>query len=94
MHRAEAVFGQMKTDKQYKRFRHRGFSKIQMDFAIFAMAFNLQKLLRKVPAEGIEPLKPAKMGCQAGFLKPCVGGLDDIMPAENNNNEIGTGYKL
>jgi hypothetical protein len=20
--------------------------------------------------------------------------LDDIMPAENNNNEIGTGYKL
>lgn len=64
----EAVFGQMKTDKQYKRFRHRGFSKIQMDFAIFAMAFNLQKLLRKVPAEGIEPLKPAKMGCQADSL--------------------------
>ena len=38
----EAVFGQIKTDKQYKRFRHRGFSKIQMDFGILAMAFNLK----------------------------------------------------
>lgn len=48
----EAVFGQMKFNKQYKRFRHRGFSKVQMDFGIFAMAFNIQKLARKAIKNG------------------------------------------
>ena len=40
----EAVFGQMKFNMAYKRFRHRLFAKVQMDFGIFAMAFNLKKL--------------------------------------------------
>lgn len=44
----EAVFGQMKYNMAYKRFRHRGFAKVQMDFAVFAMAFNLQKLFRSL----------------------------------------------
>ena len=44
----EAVFGQMKFNKQYKRFRHKGFSKVQMDFALFAMAFNIQKLWKNM----------------------------------------------
>ena len=43
----EAVFGQIKFDKQYNRFRHRGFEKVNMDFAILAMAFNIQKLYNK-----------------------------------------------
>lgn len=50
----EAVFGQIKTDKQYKRFRHRGFPKIQMDFGILAMAFNLQKLIKNVGKDQIK----------------------------------------
>lgn len=44
----EAVFGQMKFDMGYKRFRHRGFDKVQMDFGLFAMAFNLKKLCAKL----------------------------------------------
>lgn len=36
----EAVFGQMKYDMAYKRFRHFGFDKVKMDFAFFAIAFN------------------------------------------------------
>jgi hypothetical protein len=47
----EAVFGQMKTNKNYKRFRHAGFAKVNMDFGIFAIAFNLQKLLKNVKGE-------------------------------------------
>ena len=43
----EAVFGQMKYNKDYHRFRHVGKDKIAMDFAIFAIAFNLLKLSRK-----------------------------------------------
>ena len=42
----EAVFGQMKNNKSYHRFRHVGKEKIAMDFAIFAIAFNLLKLSR------------------------------------------------
>jgi hypothetical protein len=43
----EAVFGQGKSNKQYFRFRHFGKDLITMDFAIFAIAFNLGKLLAK-----------------------------------------------
>lgn len=40
----EAVFGQMKNNMQYKRFRHFGKDKVRMDFTFFATAFNLKKL--------------------------------------------------
>ena len=43
----EAVFGQTKANKQYYRFRHFGLDKIKMDFAIFAIAFNIGKLCNK-----------------------------------------------
>lgn len=57
----EAVFGQMKFDKHYERFRHKGFAKVNMDFGIFAMAFNLQKLLRKATNKGNNDLLKAIM---------------------------------
>lgn len=41
----EAVFGQMKHDMQYKRFRHFGKDKVTMDFAFFATAFNIKKMI-------------------------------------------------
>ena len=41
----EAVFGQMKYDMQYKRFRHFGKDKVDMDFAFFAIAFNIKKMI-------------------------------------------------
>ena len=40
----EAVFGQMKHNMQYKRFRHFGKDKAAMDFAFFAIAFNVKKM--------------------------------------------------
>jgi len=43
----EAVFGQSKANKQYYRFRHFGKEKVIMDFSIFAIAFNIQKMHRK-----------------------------------------------
>lgn len=43
----EAVFGQMKQDKHYKRFRHFGKDKVTMDFAFFAIAFNIKKMAAK-----------------------------------------------
>ena len=43
----EAVFGQTKYNKTYKRFRHFGKDKVKMDFAFFAIAFNIGKMYRK-----------------------------------------------
>jgi hypothetical protein len=49
----ESVFGQSKSNKQYDRFRHFGSAgkeaddKVKMDFAIFAIAFNIGKLYNK-----------------------------------------------
>ena len=40
----ETVFGQMKYNMQYRRFRHFGKDKVTMDFAFFAIAFNIKKL--------------------------------------------------
>ena len=44
----EAVFGQMKQNMQYKRFRHFGKDKVTMDFAFFAIAFNIKKMCSKI----------------------------------------------
>jgi len=44
----EAVFGQMKYDMAYKRFRHFGMDKVKMDFAFFGIAFNLKKMCSKM----------------------------------------------
>ena len=41
----EAVFGQMKYDMQYKQFRHFCKDKVFMDFAFFATAFNIKKMI-------------------------------------------------
>lgn len=41
----EAVFGQMKADMHYKRFRHFGMDKVYMDLGLFGMGFNLKKYL-------------------------------------------------
>ena len=43
----EAVFGQIKWNKGYKRCRHKGLEKIVMDFGILAIAFNIGKMISK-----------------------------------------------
>ena len=50
----EAVFGQIKFNKSYRRFRHFGKDKVTMDFAFFAIAFNLQKMCSKMNNGNLE----------------------------------------
>lgn len=40
----EADFGQIKSNKHYNRFRHFSKSKVEMDFAILVIAFNIRKM--------------------------------------------------
>ena len=44
----EAVFGQMKFNMAYRRFRHFGKDKVTMDFSFFAIAFNIKKMCSKI----------------------------------------------
>ena len=48
----EAVFGQIKNNMNYKRFRHFGKDKVFMDFAFLAIAFNIKKMCAKLTKEG------------------------------------------
>ena len=48
----EAVFGQMKYNMAYRRFRHMWKDKVTMDFAFFAIAFNLKKMCAKLAKTG------------------------------------------
>ncbi|MDR3944610.1 MAG: transposase, partial [Phocaeicola sp.] len=47
------VFGQIKHNMNYKRFRHFGKDKVFMDFAFFAVAFNIKKMCAKMTKEGM-----------------------------------------
>ena len=65
----EAVFGQMKYDMNYKRFRHFGKDKVTMDFAFFAIAFNIKKMAAKMPKWSKSPVLgplPGATGCKIG----------------------------
>ena len=48
----EAVFGQIKNNMNYKRFRHFGKDKVFMDFA-FPIAFNIKKMCTKLTKKGM-----------------------------------------
>ena len=44
----------MKFDMAYRRFRHFGKDKVTMDFAFFAIAFNLKKMIAKMKLGGLK----------------------------------------
>ncbi len=44
----EAVFGQMKFNMTYRRFRHFNKDKVTMDFAFLAIAFNIKKMCSQI----------------------------------------------
>lgn len=52
----EAVFGQIKYNMDYRRFRHFGKDKVLMDFSFLAIAFNIKKMCAKMNKWGIKGL--------------------------------------
>ena len=43
----EAVFGQIKYDNNFKRFRYRGNKLVKAEFAAIAVAHNIRKMISK-----------------------------------------------
>ena len=71
----EAVFGQMKFNMAYRRFRHFGKDKVTMDFAFFAIAFNIKKLCSKMAKQGQNGENTPNFGM---YIQICP-----ILPLEN-----------
>lgn len=65
----EAVFGQIKYNMGYKRFRHLGKDKVFMDFSFFAIAFNIKKMCAKMRKEGIDWLIKLFYDLAAAFFR-------------------------
>ena len=79
----EAVFGQMKSDMAYRRFRHFGKDKVTMDFAFFAIAFNIKKMCSRT----------AKRDRYGGKHTPCTPVLAFITDYNASEQHVG-GYQL
>ena len=65
----EAVFGQIKYNMNYKRFRHFGKDKVLMDFSFLAIAFNIKKMCAIMTKAGMDWL--IKLFCEltAAFFR-------------------------
>jgi len=66
----EAVFGQMKFNMAYRRFRHFGKDKVSMDFAFFAIAFNIKKLCAKIAKQAKNGGNAPHFGLSAWIVQP------------------------
>ena len=71
----EAVFGQTKYNKAYKRFRHFGKDKVKMDFAFFAIAFNIGKMCRKTNLKELKDIMEVLLGTFRCFIQVYIGYL-------------------
>ena len=71
----EAVFGQTKYNKAYKRFRHFGKDKVNMDFAFFAIAFNIGKICRKTNLKELKAVMELLLVTFRCFIQVYIGYL-------------------
>jgi hypothetical protein len=77
----EAVFGQIKANKQYKRFRHFRTGLITMDFAIFAIAFNIGKMWNRSQ-------KVKQTARNRGKYAAILAGMADVFKKATSNPKI------
>jgi Transposase DDE domain len=75
----EAVFGQTKANKHYNRFRHFDKDKVMMDFAIFAIAFNIGKLYRKAIINNKLFTKTRKQADFCGFILLFIPKTENVI---------------
>ena len=63
----EAVFGQIKSNRKFNRFRLRGLEGVAVEFGLISIALNLSKMMKKAiiePLQGPNALKTILIGIQ------------------------------
>jgi transposase len=68
----EPVFSHIRYDGAYLRFRHFGQGKVEMDFALLAIALNLSKLAREKAKAGKNPENQPQMQCYFVSVKALI----------------------
>lgn len=72
----EAVFGQVKSNNHFTRFRLRTLAKAEVDFGLAAVAHNLRKLARKGVKAFEQALKRAASGFSSKLKPPAMAHAD------------------
>ena len=75
----------MKYNMHYRRFRHFGKDKVTMDFAFFAIAFNIKKMAAKAKKQGDMPIKGGHNVPSVTFLY-AYWGLAEALQNRNHKN--------
>ena len=78
----EPVFSHIRYDGAYLRFRHFGQDKVEMDFALLAIALNLSKLTRKRAKAGKNPENQPEIQHYFDYAK--------VLILKNKNQSIKT----
>ncbi len=78
----EPVFSHIRYDGGYLRFRHFGQDKIEMDFALLAIALNLSKLVRKLALSAKTTEKQHQkrqfIACFQGYIIETKGRIENL----------------
>jgi hypothetical protein len=80
----EPVFSHIRYDGQYLRFRHFGQDKVEMDFAIFAIALNISKMYKKQVQTSKNPKNSQKSAQNSKIFVICRFFIPQTPTTENS----------
>ena len=78
----EAVFGDIKYDHGFKRFRLKGMAKVNVEFGLVALAHNLRKYARVQTLEWPPDTPPYKKEVNSLLSQPLFRGTWQIRTAD------------
>jgi hypothetical protein len=79
----EPVFSHIRYDGQYLRFRHFGQDKVEMDFAIFAIALNINKIHKNRVKTSKNPKNSRKFAQHPTIFVICYFFIPQTLPTEH-----------
>lgn len=76
----EAVFGQIKADRMFRRFRLRSLEKVNIEFGLVALAHNLRKMAANTPLSGPYNVALSQTGrcCSAKYPLPSIPKISAV----------------
>ena len=76
----EAVFGQIKADRMFRRFRLRSLEKVNIEFGLVALAHNLRKMAANTPLSGPYNVALSQTGrcCSAEYPLPSIPKISAV----------------
>jgi transposase len=80
----EAVFGQIKSNRRFNRFRLRGLDGVAVEFGLICIAVNLSKMIKKRIIQSIIALNSLKTGLNNSTMKSHIKIINYLSNIFNN----------